>query len=47
MTKEYVMDTTNARSIDMILRGNDDGDKLENILAISSQDQKIIDRFRF
>jgi hypothetical protein len=42
MTKEYLMDNTGARSIDMVLRGNNDGDFLENILAISSQDQKII-----
>ena len=42
MTKEYVLDNTGERSADIVLRGNNDLGKLENIVSISSQDQKVI-----
>jgi hypothetical protein len=42
MTKEYVLDSTGERSADIVLYGNNNSGKLENIISISSQDKKVI-----
>jgi hypothetical protein len=42
MTKEYVLDNTGERSADAVFYGNNSSGKLENIISVSSQDQKVI-----
>ena len=40
-TKEYMMPDAGERSSDFVLRGNDDGELLANIRAVSSADRKV------
>ena len=42
MTKEYILDNSKERKKDITLYGNNTSDGLENIVAISSQDQKVM-----
>lgn len=42
MTKEYLLDNTGERKIDMTLYGNDTSSALQNIAAASSQEQKVV-----